>query len=176
MLYDEHDIIVKAIDIAKQAKLLIGKDDTLYEGLIRQLINFFRSYADRYHHYKEEEILFPEMSKRNELLADGVIQEMLDNHEDFRGMIRNIEKKLDASEFLETQKILETYAEALLDHIAVENDEVFQMAETIFSDNELEKMGHRFLDCDRDLGDQQKKDLQTLVASLRTQLYLKSDL
>ncbi|HLG34587.1 MAG TPA: hemerythrin domain-containing protein [Bacteroidia bacterium] len=172
MLYDEHKIIVNAIDAAQQAKSLIGKDDTLYESTIRKLITFFRNYADRFHHYKEEEILFPEMNKRNELLAEGVIKEMFDNHEDFRAMIRSIENKLDAKKFTEAQGELEKYANALLDHIAVENDEVFVMAETLFSENELEDIMYRFDDCDRDLGEKQKLELEELADSLRKKMML----
>ncbi|MEK6616530.1 MAG: hemerythrin domain-containing protein, partial [Bacteroidota bacterium] len=70
VLFDEHEIIVNAINTTRQAKSLIGKNDAAYEKLITQLIGFFRNYADKYHHFKEEEILFPEMAKRNELLAD----------------------------------------------------------------------------------------------------------
>jgi len=167
ILYDEHDIIVNAIDTARQAKSLIGKDDSRYENSIRSLINFFRSYADKFHHYKEEIILFPEMNKKNELLADGVIKEMFDNHDDFREKIRNIEASLNEKKYLQAQQQLEAYTEALLDHIAVENDEVFQMAETLFSEDELEKIYFRFEDCDRELGNDRKKELVELSEELR---------
>lgn len=173
MLYDEHEIIVNAIDAAKQAETLIGKEDELYEMTIRELLSFFRNYADKYHHYKEELILFPEMSKKNELLEDGVIKEMFDNHEDFRGMIKEIETLLDEKNYPATQKALNSYAEALLDHIAVENEEVFQMAESIFDEAELERIYFRFVDCDRELGDQRKEELKELSDNLRKQAYFR---
>jgi hemerythrin-like domain-containing protein len=172
ILYDEHEIIVNAIDAAQQAKSLIGKDDAAYEKTIRELIGFFRNYADKFHHYKEEEILFPEMNKRNELLAEGVIKEMFDNHETFREMIREIEVKLSAKKFTEAQQKLEKYTNALLDHIAVENDEVFVMAESLFSQSELEDIKFRFNDCDRDLGEKQKQELADLADSLRKQMIM----
>jgi hemerythrin-like domain-containing protein len=166
-LYDEHSIIINAIDVARQSKILIGIDNAQYESTIRQLITFFRNYADKYHHYKEENILFPEMNKRNELLVDGVIKEMFDNHEEFREKIRNIEINLDSKMYAQAQTELEKYGEALLDHIAVENDEVFQIAETLFTDDDLEKINHRFQDCDRDLGNKQKEELEELINLFR---------
>ena len=172
VLFDEHEIIVNAIDTAKQAKSLIGKDDAAYEKLITQLIGFFRNYADKYHHFKEEEILFPEMAKRNELLADGVIKEMFENHADFRLMIKNIETSLNKKQYPQAQQQLEQYTEALLDHIAVENDEVFQTAETIFSEEELEKIYFRFEDCDRELGNAKKEELKELADTLRKNLLM----
>ena len=172
VLFDEHEIIVNAIDTARQAKSLIEKDDVAYGKLIHQLIDFFRNYADKYHHFKEEEILFPEMAKRNDLLADGVIKEMFENHEDFREMIRNIESSLDEKKYSEAQQRLEKYTEALLDHIAVENDEVFQTAESIFSEEELEKIYFRFEDCDRELGNAKKEELKELADTLRKNLLM----
>lgn len=172
VLYDEHTIIINAIDAARQSKELIGKNDELYENTIRKLIFFFRSYADKFHHYKEEIILFPEMNKKNEMLADGVIKEMFDNHEDFRDMIRDIENSLNEKKYPEAQQLLEQYAEALLDHIAVENDEVFQMAESLFSADELDKIFFRFEDCDRELGNQLKSELQENLDGIRKNLLM----
>src|ERR1039458_7073295 len=128
MLYDEHDIITRAVNLAKNAKTLIGTNDEEYELTVSELIRFFRIYADQYHHHKEEEILFPEMAKRSELMADGILAEMLDNHEYFRELIHDIEADLEAREYVQASEKIDEYTEALLDHIAVENEELFQAA------------------------------------------------
>jgi len=172
ILYDEHEIIVNALDAAKQLGAMIGKDNMMYEKNALRLIHFFRDYADTFHHFKEEEILFPEMAKRNELLAGGVIQEMLDNHSGFREVLRTIEKSVEEKDFPRAQMELEQYAEDLLNHIAVENEEVFQIAESLFSETELENMKFRFDDCDRDLGEKKKQELADFAGSLRKQLFL----
>ncbi len=172
MLYDEHDVIMNAIDIVSNASSFIGKDDKEYEVIIRKLIHFFKAYADRYHHYKEEMILFPELSRRNELLGDGVIKEMLDNHDDFRGMIHLAEKKLNEKDYVLAQKLLEKYAEALLYHIAVENEELFHTAETLLSPEELDNIYYRFQDCDRELGEKMKQELADIIESMRKQFVL----
>lgn len=172
ILYDEHSIIINAIDAARQSKELIGRNDEFYESTIRKLIFFFRAYADKFHHYKEEIILFPEMNKKNEMLADGVIKEMFDNHEDFREMIKSIENSLNEKKYPEAHRQLEQYTEALLDHIVVENDEVFQMAESLFNDNELDKIYFRFEDCDRELGNEMKIELQENLEEIRKNLLM----
>ena len=167
LLFEEHSIIVNAIDVARQAGSLIGKDDEQYERTVRKLIQFFRQYADGFHHHKEEEILFPEMAKKNELLGEGVIKEMFEHHEDFREMIKGIEKFLDAKEYSSAQLQLKLYTEALLDHIAVENDEVFQMAESIFDEKELDRINFRFQDCDNSLGIIKNQQLAESAEMLR---------
>lgn len=171
ILFGEHEIIVNAIDAARQLRSQVGKNDKQYEQNVRDLIGFFRNYADNFHHHKEEQILFPAMKQKNELLEEGVIREMLDNHEEFRDRVKNIEKFLDEKTFERAQKELETYSEALLNHIAVENDEVFQMAETLLSEAELEKIFFDFEDADVELGSGKKQEFEELVESLRGSLY-----
>lgn len=170
VLLDEHEIIVSATDLAKQADQLIETDPANYETVIRKLISFFRLYADQYHHYKEERILFPEMNKKNELLEDGVIKEMMENHEDFRSMIKGVEFFLDRRDYTKARQQLHIYTEALLDHIAVENDEVFQMAETLMNAAELEKMYFKFEDCDEEIAELNRLTNGTNKVSLVEQL------
>lgn len=170
LLFDEHTIIINAIDTAKQLSSLVGRDDEHYEKIVRDLIRFFRNYADKYHHYKEEEILFPEMIRRNEMLNEGVVKEMFENHEDFRLMVKKVEHYLDAKDYPNAQKQLEEYGEALLNHIAVENEEVFAIAETLFDPDELEKIYFRFKDSDREMGNSDKEKLRELSETLRKDL------
>jgi hemerythrin-like domain-containing protein len=167
ILYDEHDIIVQGIEIAKKSKELIDKDSTQFEETVRKLIYFFRNYADKFHHYKEEEILFPAMAQKNEIIGEGIVQEMLDNHEDFRSLIKEIENNLDAKQYINAYKVLSEYTDKLLDHIAAENDELFLMSEQLFDVSELERMKFRFDDCDRDLGIEQKEGLMKMLAELK---------
>ena len=170
MLFDEHAVITDAIDAAKNAKSYLGKNDMGYERTVRDLLTFFKNYGDNFHHQKEEEILFPEMKKKNELLADGILKEMTDNHEEFRDKLKGIEKCIDEKNYPQAQKELEIYCEALLDHIAVENDEVFQIAETLFTEDELEKIFCRFEDCDIETGVLEKQELAELAEEIRKNL------
>lgn len=159
ILFEEHEIITDATNIAKGLRKIIDKPE-LYEQHVLGLIAFFREYADKYHHHKEEDILFPEMIKANELLESGVIQEMFENHENFRELIAEIEQLTKDKNYLSAQNKLEQYADSLIDHIAVENEEVFEIAKTLFSDSELEKIYFRFKDLDNELGENNKNILQ----------------
>ncbi len=166
ILFDEHEVISNAIELAKKAKTLIGANDEEYEFTVSELIRFFRVYADQYHHHKEEEILFPEMMKKNELLADGIVREMFDNHTYFRELIRDIELDLEEKKYKEASVKIDEYTEALLDHIAVENEELFQTAYSLFTDDELENIFYRFADADRELGEIKKSELVDLLHTL----------
>ena len=171
MLFEEHEVITNAIDAARHAKHFLGKSDKAYEQTVRDLIKFFRTYGDNFHHQKEEEILFPEMINKNELLADGVLREMTDNHDEFREMLKGMEKFLDEKNYVKAQEQLEVYSEILLNHIAVENVEVFQIAESIFTEDELEKIFCRFEDCDIETGSLEKQELAELADEMRKNLH-----
>lgn len=162
ILYQEHEIIKKAIETVKGLKPLIEKDPAKYKSEMGKYISFFRKYADGFHHYKEEQILFPEMGKRNEFLAEGVIKEMLDNHNDFRDMIGDIESNVNSGDYNTAHSVFERYAENLLDHIAVEDDELFLIPESIFDEAEMEKIYFRFMDCDAELGLDNKKQWEAI--------------
>lgn len=166
VLYEEHAIIINAIDAAKKASQLIEKKPGEYEDNIRRLIDFFRTYADQFHHHKEEEILFPEMAKRNELLKGSILHEMLENHADFRIQIKEIEQLLNKKEYSSAQAILNSYTDALLNHIAAENEEVFPMAESLFNDKELQTIQFRFMDTDSNLGLNKKSKYADWTRSL----------
>jgi hemerythrin-like domain-containing protein len=164
LLYHEHDIILDAVALARDARKL---DDARYAVAARKLLSFFRLYADRYHHRKEEEILFPAMAVKNELAGGGIVQEMLEHHAGFRDNAARMEKFLDTHDYPAAREEMARYVAALTDHIAVENDEVFPMAESLFSSSELEAFGFRFNDSDRELGETDKAGLAGSLADLR---------
>ena len=171
MLYDEHETITNAIDAARNAGQFLQKSANTYEKTVQDLISFFRNYGDNFHHQKEEEILFPEMKKKNELLADGVLKEMTDNHEEFRDALKSIELSLQEKNYSRAQEQLMQYTEALLDHIAVENEEVFQIAESLFTEDEKEKIYCRFEDCDIETGSLEKQELAEMAEEMRKNLH-----
>ena len=172
MLYDEHSVITNAVGITDSLNTLRQQNPSAYKAAVRKVIAFLKGYADEYHHYKEEVILFPEMSKKNELFEGGIIKEMTDNHQEFREMIKLIEASLNEGEFETVQKNLEKYVNMLLDHIAVENEEVFHAAESLFTEAELENIGFRFLDIDRELGNEKKESLAEIMNQMKSDMLL----
>ncbi len=170
LLFKEHEVIVDASNIAKDLRKIIDMPD-LYEQQVVGLISFFREFADQYHHHKEEEVLFPEMIKANELLESGVVQEMFENHEDFRELIGEIEQLTKNKDHQNAQRKLEQYVDALIDHIAVENEEVFEIAKTLFSNSELEKIYFKFQDIDSELGENNKIKLTEQLDKIRSAIH-----
>jgi len=169
-LFAEHETITSAIDLANRAAGIIGINDELYDKVTRQIIEFFRNYADGLHHQKEEEIFFPAMVRKNEFLGDGVLREMIENHENFRTMIKDTEGALNNKDYTLAGQNMKKYTEALLDHIAVENEEVFQMAESLFTEEELDKIHYRFEDSDREAGKEKKQEFAAALNKIKEEI------
>lgn len=163
LLVQEHEVITKALNNVLDLKPLILSDPEKFKSEMKSYINFFRNYADNFHHQKEERILFVQMKKKKEELGEGLIKEMYDNHADFREMLAEIELLTDEGKVDKAFHAFENYNNALLDHIAVEDFEIFQIALTIFSTEELEKLSHLFTDNDRDLGTDYKTSMENMV-------------
>ncbi len=159
VLISEHDIISAAEGVIQSLQNTWETNADEYAENLRRLIVFFREYSDRFHHYKEEEVLFKKLRENPDFLLKDIISELEGHHEMFRETVAEIEEAAQNKDWPKAQKLLNGYMNDLLDHIAVENDELFSMAQSVFSDDELERIYFLFEDIDRDLGLERKREL-----------------
>lgn len=165
VLINEHDVIVTAEEIIKSLNHTWQNNETLYCENVKKLITFFRQYSDEFHHKKEEDILFKELMNNPDFLLKDIITELENHHEMFREAVAEIEENINNKEFEKAQKNLSSFINDLLDHIAVENDELFSMAESLYDEEELRRIYFLFEDKERELGPERKK---ALAESLKT--------
>ena len=64
LLMWEHRLIEKIITPLQQEQEYITKHKQAHPAKIIQIVDFFRTYADKFHHGKEEDILFKELAKK----------------------------------------------------------------------------------------------------------------
>lgn len=159
LLRQEHEIITRTGIVIKQLDKGWDVNADRYAADMETLLDFFTRYSDQYHHHKEELVLFQMLRNNPEFMLTGILDELEDHHQSFRESVRNIHEALTEKKWVEAQRILEQYFEQLQDHIAIENEELFHMAESIFQPDDLKKMYFLFEDVDRDLGIQEKDRL-----------------
>ncbi len=164
-LMDEHDVISSSVEEIQSIENLWEKNADEYKNKMSKLLEFFKEYGDKYHHYKEEEVLFPEMTNHPEFRQREIIAELEEHHNLFRDYVNEIEEALEEQEWEKVQNKLQQYLNDLLDHIAIENDEVFIMAESLFSEDELERIYFQFQDIDNEFGTIRKKELMDMLGS-----------
>jgi hemerythrin-like domain-containing protein len=155
-LYAEHETIERMLD--RMRTLIAADDRSAREDELREIVSFFREYADGYHHAKEDDILFPRMRELSPALG-SIIEELADHHVMFREMLRRADVALGVGDWREIERTLGGYADALRDHISIENDELFVAGEMI-DEGEKDRIAFEFVDSDEARGAARKRALE----------------
>ena len=153
----EHRLIEKLLAAAvEQTNRMTQK--TYDPVLVDSIVDFIRTYADRTHHGKEEDILFHELSKKevsgNSLI---VMNELIDEHTRARAKVREIVelnercKNGDRSVVAQIKEVVLWLADFYPVHIKKEDKEFFPETEKYFSNEELESMLQDFWTFDRSM-------------------------
>ncbi len=119
-------------------------------GLFRDAVDFVRNFADRCHHGKEEQNLFPRMEERGVPRVGGPIGVMLMEHDQGRDFVAAIADSIDAydgGDASSARVIVDNargYIELLHGHIAKEEEVLFPMADSVLSPADQKEMEERF--------------------------------
>ncbi len=150
VLRKEHDAILKMLDvteeIARRAKQGIPVPTSIYG----ELLEFFKVFADRCHHKKEEGLLFPALEGKGLPHQNGPIAVMLSEHELGRELIGAMSRA--AGEISDDRPGAATrwaaaaleYSALLRAHINKENNILFMMAERLLSEAEQAELAEAF--------------------------------
>jgi len=123
-------------------------------------VDFIRSYADQYHHAKEEEILFKYFDPNVD-----IVKVMLADHETARGHVRAIVEGVERRDAAAVREHLLAYGELLKEHIKKEDEILYPWMDRQLSDTEVGRMFAQFHEVDEQFGEkprQQKRFIQDL--------------
>lgn len=142
-LVDEHKNILRLLDLAQY----IGKKKQIDEalaGVAKKVIFYVRNYADKYHHAKEENILFKKVDPNTD-----VIKVMLSEHEAGRNYMRLASEGIEKNDQSQIKQALLGYVELLREHIKKEDKILYPWFEKIMDNGEKTKMREEFNAVDR---------------------------
>lgn len=137
LLVQEHELILRAAKVMRQAALEIMQGKEVRVDDFRQMIDFVRRYADEHHHQKEEKVLFLEMSQKLGPAAEKLIRHgMLVEHDLGRFYMMALEQDLNSYEHSPNDEtkldiIANTiaYTQLIKRHIDKENQVVYTFGE-----------------------------------------------
>jgi hemerythrin-like domain-containing protein len=115
-------------------------------------VDFIRSYADQYHHAKEEKILFNYFDENL-----SIIKVMLEDHEKARMHVKVILDAMKRGDSDEVTKHLEGYREILTEHIKKEDEILYPLIDEKLSTTQIGQLFSKFKDVDQQFGDTPKK-------------------
>jgi hemerythrin-like domain-containing protein len=141
----EHEGILRMLDILKAMAARIAAGETVPQAQLEGILDFLKVFADKCHHGKEEDILFPAMEAAGMPREGGPIGVMLHEHSLGRGHIRDMGAALAGSGGLAAFAGPSlAYVELLTQHIAKENNVLFPMAERLLGAPALTDMHEDF--------------------------------
>ena len=152
----EHQLIERMISIIKDELIQIESTQVVYPVFVDTAVDFIRTYADRTHHGKEEDILFRDLGKRD-LSAEGqrVKQELINEHVFGRQTPQALVeantryRSGDKSALKDITSKLHTIAEFNPKHIEKEDKVFFPACRTYFTDDEDQAMLAEFWEFDQ---------------------------
>jgi len=133
------DDIVVVIDLMKAEKWP-GKE------FFETGIEFTRSFSDRFHHYREEYIMFLKLAEKKHGEMDAQIMFLRDQHERARNFTSEISRSLDKytmGDSIHTANVIENlgyYNLLLRQHINREDHVFFPMASEMFTESEEQEL------------------------------------
>jgi hemerythrin-like domain-containing protein len=146
IMIHEHTYIKRMLKIVQKLSQKIVDGKAVEHQAFYQAIDFVRNYADKYHHGKEEDMLFKDMAEElGDVMKTGPIQGMLIEHDLGRMYIANLEENLKKHENGEDTRIFiianaVSYTELLFKHIDKEDNAIYQYAKRTLKKETLEKL------------------------------------
>jgi len=149
-LRDEHEGIKVAIAVLDRLAEDLESGRTVEVDDLDGLVDFLRTFADRCHHGKEEDLLFPALENAGIPREGGPIGVMLTDHTHGREFIRAMGDALpglhdgDPNARQAFASAAHGYARLLTEHIEKENNCLFGMAEQHLSQEEHAELAEGF--------------------------------
>lgn len=173
ILRDEHDEILRGLEALEACTHKLYDRQPVPPKNLEAFIEFFKLFADKKHHGKEEDLLFPAMIDHGFSREVGPIHCMLADHENNRALTRQMVEAAaqyragDKEAGLRFAGTATQYIQVLREHIQKENLVLFSMAENCIPTDEEPELLAKFNNVDRNqIGDPEIKRLLDLRDSL----------
>lgn len=151
ILVNEHDNIKKMLKVIRKICVNIVDGKEVPKDDLTLIIDFIRNYADKYHHGKEEDMLFKDMEiELKDKIGPGPIQGMLIEHDFGRSFARELDSALknytEGNSEIKVDIIANAmgYANLLEKHIFKEDNMLYRYAENNLKEETMKKLDKEF--------------------------------
>ena len=150
ILKKEHGLIRQSLDIVSTAKEELETGERPPQEFFKKAVEFSRTFADKFHHFKEEYLMFSLLAEKKDGLYDGEIGALRYQHERCRKCIDLIENSIHGysqGDAIATTMLLEnlaSYISLLKLHIYIEDHIFFPMVEKDLSEDEDRMLSEQF--------------------------------
>lgn len=175
VIHDEHRVIIDFVDKVQVSLELLGKGEHPPKRFFELATQFARDYIDRFHHYKEELVLFVKLAEKMGGKIDAHIDSLREQHNRSRFYVSEVRQSLDGYERGNRALInklflnLGNYNSLQRAHLNRENHIFIPLIAREFSEMEQEEFVDLFHHEEEKLGDGFKSQCLTILDKM-TQL------
>ena len=155
-LMREHRLIERLVSLMKAETEKISRTGEAEPEFITGAVDFFRTYADRTHHGKEEDILFRDLAKKPlspelKRIMDELVAEHVYGRKTVGRLVEAKERyvKGDKAAAAEVADILKELTDFYPKHIEKEDKHFFYPCQELFDRQEMDAMLEEFREFDR---------------------------
>jgi len=157
-LMHEHQLILRVVNDMRKELERIESDGSVDGAYITSAVDFIRTYADRCHHGKEEDILFRDLETKPLSVQDrAAMNQLVEDHKWARLRTGELVEAADrcsrghSGSVAKVTRTLELLVEFYPRHIEQEDHDFFIAAKRYLTPEELERMAAECADFERSL-------------------------
>jgi hemerythrin-like domain-containing protein len=173
-LKEDHKAIKIALSILTKISKRLKSGKKIDPEDLGQILEFIKTFADKCHHGKEEDLLFVAMENVGIPRDRGPIGVMLREHEMGRSYVKNMSESVEkykagelsySSQFVENAK---KYVDLLTQHIDKENNILYPMADMQLSEEKQRELIEKFEELEQErIGTGKHEELHELLHRLK---------
>ena len=145
-LVDEHILIKRWIALIPEVVKNLDVESEKGRRLILDGIDMIRSYADKFHHAKEEDILFKYFDENSDIL-----KVMHEDHTHARSLVKEMLDALEKRDQKTIAKNLMAYRELLTEHIRKEDEILYPWMDNQLSTHQVGELFSKFDEADQQI-------------------------
>ena len=167
-LKEEHKAIKLMLKVLEAMCRRLENKENIPKEHFEKVLEFIKVFADKCHHGKEEDLLFPAMEKAGIPREGGPINVMLTEHNMGRDYVKGMSESVKGQDFNKFIENARGYIELLNQHIEKEDNILYMMAEMHLQESEQEKLLRQFEKLERErIGLGKHEELHKLLHYLK---------
>ncbi|MEK6584459.1 MAG: hemerythrin domain-containing protein [Nitrospirota bacterium] len=149
-LKKDHRLIERMLDLLQNLAKKFDQGSDVPADSLKNVSGFIKTFADNYHHGKEEELLFKAMEERGFPREGGPIGVMLIEHDEGRGYTRALAESIEkyAAGDNNAKKAIadnaRNYSNLMSQHIPKEDGILYMMADNVLPESFQEELLKKF--------------------------------
>lgn len=160
-LVDEHVLIKRLLALVPTITDFVESSVEVDKKLVLDCVDFIRNYADKYHHMKEEDILFKCVDEHAE-----IIQIMYKDHDTGRAHIKQVVEGAESGNKAQIKEHLHGYRDLLTQHIKKEDEILYPWIDRQLSDRQVGELFQKCSEADASVGDELPRKYENFIVNL----------